>query len=565
MEDLNPDSDNKPDQNTDSPTFFKPSKKKFGLICLLIFVASFVLWQFIDKPPQPKAASNRVSLDGQLVITHGDDFIHHKEAVYYQLDTTSGKFNLHFKEAEPELPRATKVHINGNQSGQTIEVDAAAAGGVTPATDSTAAAAVTSGSKKVLVLMVNFSNDTSQPYTASYANGIMFSNPDSVAAYYKEVSWGSMTVTGDVKGWYTIAANNSSSCDPGTWASQADQAATAAGVNLSAYDYHMYALSSNPACWWSGWAYIPGSQSWVGDGTYGMGPYIAKHELGHNFGTHHASTYNCSENGVRVSLSATLTNCSTDEYGDPNSVMGNSSTHHQTNFALGNYGLLSQANSLDISQSGTYTLKPIEPFNPSGVQAMRVVRSTTGYWAANYFLFELREPFGTYFDNYASTDPAVNGVLVRVVPDYNNLSQSWLVDSTPATNDFSDAALAVGQSVYDPLRDVTFTLQSLSTNGANIKVTFGPKADTTPPSPASALKFTVQKKNFVTLKWTASKDSSVAGYRIYRNGAYLTSVANTTTTFTNATVPSGTYSYYVVAFDASLNFSSPTNTVQVKI
>ena len=91
------------------------------------------------------------------------------------------------------------------------------------------------------------------------------------------------------------------------------------------------------------------------------------HELGHNFGTHHASALSCTANGVRVSLSANAADCTANEYGDPFTVMGASSKYQPTNYARGNFGWLQAANTQTVTAGGDYLLKPIASYDPTGV------------------------------------------------------------------------------------------------------------------------------------------------------------------------------------------------------
>lgn len=59
----------------------------------------------------------------------------------------------------------------------------------------------------------------------------------------------------------------------------------------------------------------------------------------------------------------------------------------------------------------------------------------------------------------------------------------------------------------------------------------------------------------ITLSWAASTDNvGIAGYNIYENNAYLTTVSGTN--FTTTVNSSGSYSYTVVAFDIARNFSA---------
>ena len=103
---------------------------------------------------------------------------------------------------------------------------------------------------------------------------------------------------------------------------------------------------------------------------------------------------------MRVTLSAIMTNCTPNEYGDPFSIMGNGSRRN-TNSSLANFGWFPLANRLDVTTSGDYHLDPL--YATSGVEALRIQRSST-----SYFTIEFRQ--AGPFDTFSSTDPEVNGV-----------------------------------------------------------------------------------------------------------------------------------------------------------
>ena len=171
---------------------------------------------------------------------------------------TRDHWRLQFAEKQPELPRASRVTVQGQRSGNTIVV---AAGGIKAAPGSTSSVAAT-GVKKVAVILFTFSDSEVQPYTPAFAQGVAFTNANSVAAYYGESSWGKLTLSGDVLGWYEIPAK-STSCDWSQWGSEAAAAAEAAGVDLGAYDYRVYAFPSVFACGWGGLSYLSGTESWL--------------------------------------------------------------------------------------------------------------------------------------------------------------------------------------------------------------------------------------------------------------------------------------------------------------
>jgi hypothetical protein len=510
------------------------------------------------------ALGNGASFAGKLVAIHSDRFADEHATFQYGLETAQGVLALHFSGGAPTIPLATEVTVQGQRSGNAILV---ASGGV-KTSGSTGATAPATGAKKVAVILFTFADSTSQPYTPAFAQGVAFTNSNSVAAYYSTVSWGQLSLSGDVFGWYQLR-DKSTTCDYSTWASDADAAAKAAAVDLSAYDYHVYAFPTVSACGWAGLSYMPGTQAWL-NGPSGMTLHAMAHELGHNLGTHHANSYYCTENGVAVSLSANVANCTSQEYGDPFSVMGNYSSlshYEHTNFARGNLGWLKAANTLDVTSSGTYTLGAVEPPDPTGVIALRVRRDSS-----TYFLLELRQP-SSAFDTFSSTDPAVTGVTIRIVPAYTTLAQSELVDATPSTPGYlNDAALAVGRSLYDPLSKVTFTTVAITSSGATVEVTFGSgttqpsgPTDTTPPTAPTNLAGSHQgNKPRIALSWNAATDNvGVAEYDIYRDGVLAATVSGTMLSFTDTKVPKGTNVYYVVARDAAGNTSAPSNAVTI--
>lgn len=517
--------------------------------------------------PSPTSASSNNSapgsraFEGRLVSRHGDTFSAVKPRFQYMLKRDDGtQLELEFgDERKPSASPGARVRVKGVRRGDQVAV---AADSIETVSGPTVPSAATALTKKVAVVLVKFSKK-GPPYTPAYAEGIAFTNPDSVASYYAETSGGGVSLTGDVFGWYTIPDTNAT-CSYGTWAASANTAAAAAGVDLSAYDNVVYAFPSTSACGWTGLAHMPGRSSWL-NGSGGMGLYTMAHELGHNFGTHHASSLSCTESGVRVSLSASSTNCTASEYGDPFSIMG-ASTRWHTNVALGNFGWLQPANTLDVTSSGDYLLKPIESYDTAAVQSLRIARSSS-----SYLTLELRQSGLSAFDVFSASDPVVNGVSVRVAAPYTTRSQSKLVDATPSTASFWDGALAVGRTLVDPVTGASITTLGVSPAGAMVRVDLDPPDDgggTTPapdsvaPTAPSALTATMSKGKKVALAWSPSSDNvGVSGYRIYRNGSQLTTTSGTSFTDTLSGKPSATY--YVVAYDAAGNVSPPSASASI--
>ncbi len=266
--------------------------------------------------------------------------------------------------------------------------------------------------KKVAIVAFNFLNNTSQPITTDELKRKFFTNTDSVNAYYKEISNGQWEIQGrdhidgDVYGWVTINANTGT-CDYSGWVTLANQALSAQGVNLTGYTNVQYVFpGTGSGCGWVGLGYVNGGTTWVVGESFRT--HVSGHELGHNFGFQHASSYGC---GVASSIAGT---CTPSEYGDQNDIMGAPNPRHTNTYNKSKYWL-QPAQIVTATAPGTYTIEPSET-NTTGIKAVRIKRPfmTGGTLISDgYDQLECRTPYS--FDNYAPTDQSVTGVTVRLV------------------------------------------------------------------------------------------------------------------------------------------------------
>jgi chitodextrinase len=500
------------------------------------------------------AAGVAPSYTGELESMHGDAFsAGHSVNNRLLLKTADRKYLLAFDGRGPQDLVGQRVTVRGSVNSSKISVSSlelAAAGG-TGSKGTGTSTTVASTTKNVAVLLFNFQNDTRQPYTPAFASGVMFSNAASVANYFAEESFGQYAVSGAVFGWYTIPYDNTG-CSYSTWATAARAAATAAGVALGSYSNFVYAFPSASGCGWSGLAYLPGTETWNNNS---MSLRTNAHELSHNFGVHHASTISCTESGVRVALSSNSANCSLSEYGDPFTVMGAAQTRQSHAEHKAQMTWVPTGERLDVTAAGTYTVGVDEQSSASP----KVVRVARAGATNQYFYLDFRQPFGSYFDNFSSSDPAVTGVTIRVAPDYSTRSQSWLVDTTPGTASYGDAPLAVGQTFSDPLSRVTITTINVSATAATVSISLtggGPSVDTQVPTAPTNLVATGSGSMTMALSWSAATDNvGVAGYRVSRNGSQVATTSGTSWNDAGLT-PATTYAYSLVAYDAAGNVST---------
>ena len=514
--------------------------RRLGLL-VAVLVTSLLL------PSAAAAGSGWKSLEGTLVVAHGEDYSKGapRSVWFTRLRTASGEVALSFAGKRPDgFLNGAKVRVRGQLAGGTLAVGSARA----DAQVTQAVAAVT-GEKRLAVLLLKFAATDPEPYTVAGAQAATFTNGNSVANYFAEESYGLMTVAGDVFGYYTISINTST-CDYTDIGNKARAAATAAGINLANYTQIQYVHNFLSSCGWSGLAYVPGRDSWLNQA---LNLRVSSHELSHNFGVHHASTMSCTDGGVRVSLSSNSANCSSNEYGDPFTVMGSASTRHTHNQQLASMGWITGGALQTITTGGTYTVGAAENVNATAPRGVRIPRGSTGTW----FYLELRQPFGTYFDNFSTSDPAVNGVTVRLSYDWSTIIQSQLIDTTPGTSGFGDAPLAVGQSFWDPLSGVTVTTVSVAAGVATVNVSWG--ADTVAPSAPGNVQVASTGSTTARVSWTAATDNvGVTGYEVWRDGVLRGTV--TTTQFNDTGLTGNqTYQYSVIARDGAGNASAPAN------
>jgi chitodextrinase len=495
-----------------------------------------LLLLLVVVPPALAATASHVQLDGTLELVLGEDLDSGTATYQYHLRTDRETLRLTFAGDAPEgFVNGARVRVQGHRFGAAT----LAADGGTPGTAVLASAPTWNGPRRLAVVMINFSNNATKPFTRSYVNGVIFANPNSVRAYFAEESGGAVQLAGTTFDWMKIPVSNST-CDFGAWEAAGKAGLQARGVDLASYTNFMFVFPQSNACAWRGLGYVPGPTTWL-NGTPSL--RTAAHELAHNFGVHHASTLRCTSSGVRVALSTT---CTRSEYGDPFTTMGAASTRHNDTLARVQMGYLPASATRTITANGTYTIT--KSFAFSGVRVLGIPRGD-GSW----FYLDYRRPYGTYFDNYSSTSGAVTGVAVRLAKGWSTITQSGLIDMVPSTTTFADAPLKSGRTFKDYAKGITITVSSLTTSTATVVIKL--PADTVAPTTPGALHATAVTTTSVAMAWTAATDNrAVASYRIARGGTTVATVPAASTSWTDAALVGATsYTWTVRAVDGAGN------------
>jgi hypothetical protein len=435
------------------------------------------------SPASPmQRAKSAVEIEGRLAIAHSDDFIAGTGTFLFEVHEDSGRVSkLALSFVPPSLKGGMRVIVSGALAadGASIAPSLITITGAAPMRRGDGADTEMKAAhvNKVLVIMAYYNDAAGPPaYLQSTAQAVMVSNTNSVSNFYNEASYGQETLQVTVTPWIKIgmATPGSGTCPWSNIGTASDTAATAAGYNTANYDYIVHLMNSwtGSNCGFSGLAYV-GFPHWSYiNGTGSFGTSVVAHEMGHNFGLWHAGSLRCTGVPVGCGGSGQVA-----EYGDPFDTMGNQRAAHFNATQKYYLGWFS-ATQTKTHSSGThtYTLAPIE----IGGGVLYGVQIPTSNPNRTYWL-EYRQPLGA-FDNFAFPD---NGVQVRVEYPFEASSGSddtEILDMTPGTATFNDAALLVGQQFTDASTGVTLNVQSYVAGAAGnvvVQVTTAGGAATT--------------------------------------------------------------------------------------
>ena len=472
----------------------------------------------VSLPPGVRDyVEEQVEVEGELEVLHEDR--RDGSRYLYFLEGIEGRLSLHFAADPPELLTGARVRVRG------VRVNAALALGSDGGSVQTLSSALpnTLGEQRTLVILVNFLDNPTEPYTPEYAQSVVFGT---TSQFFLENSFEQTWLTGDVVGWVTIALS-STVCDTYGIATQAQLATSAAGVNLAAYAHYVYAFPQNYACFFWGRSTLGGSpsQAWI-NGDFELG--VTAHEFGHGLGLWHSHSMDCG--------AATLgSSCTAYEYGDTLDMMGASSFAHFNAFQKERLDWLNSATSPPITTvltSGTYTLETYE-LAGSGPKTLKILKSTdpsTGQ--RTWYYVQSRQAIG--FDGgLAGNTNVLNGVLIHFGTESNGNS-SYLLDMTPESGssiylDWRDPALVVGQSFADPDAGVTMTTEWVSAIGAAVTVRFDVAVTVSTNQPSYTRNQSVSVKATVSSGGSPVANAAVTFTITKSTGALVTATATTGT------------------------------------
>jgi len=446
------------------------AKQRYDLLLTLAATSPQAVPQYFLPPgvaeKLPSSAQPYIETDadetGTLETVVEDYADSHK--LRFFLDTGTEKLEVYFVAgASPHLLSGTRIRGRGKRLDNVLLLGATATGG--PASDAVQVLSLSSpdtfGAQSTAVLLLNFVDNTSTPFAFDDVRDVVFST---VSNFDLENSQNQTWLTGDVFGWITLPISVTTCPNLPEFAATAQQAATAAGLDLSSYSRFVYIFPQN-ACLWLGEATLGGapSQAFI-NGSPVL--EVIGHEMGHNFGLYHSHSLDCG--GTTLG-----TNCQVVEYGDLFDIMGDVTASHFNAFQKERLGWLNYGISQPITtvtSGGVYTVTPYE--SGFGVKALKVLQSTDALTGLHtWYYIEYRQLIG--FDAPLAVYPAATtGVLIHSGSEADPNS-SLLLNMNPQ-NGFENAALGVGESFVDPGSGVSITTKSADASGATVDIEFGP-------------------------------------------------------------------------------------------
>lgn len=319
------------------------------------------------------------------------------------------------------------------------------------------------GQKRALVMATHWS-DATPADPAAVQQATLGNSYPSLRTYLQEVSDGALDLTGDMLTGIDLGPRPTG-CDSTAIRNSARTAVLAQGVDPDTYDYLFVDISRQSACAWEGLASQPGN--WILSNGVGYKTWMWTHEFGHNLGFSHSDTLKACP--VTGNVTQVNSSCTVSGGDDPTDTMGGGGMHlypvDYRQFA----GWIPDSQVLKVTSGGSYQLGVL---GGNGAQEYRLARGDGSYLSLEY-----RRATPPY-DDYVSSDPLVNGVIVRIVTSGSTV-HNRLVDATPATSTTDDAPLAAGRTLADEVADAAVMVCAVDAQGADLRIAVG---STTPPS-----------------------------------------------------------------------------------
>ena len=403
----------------------------------------------IDAAMQSREATLRGTLE--VLCAHEEDEPGYKE---YYLHTAGQQIRLWGAESLADYQSGTELTVRGllGPQGLNTTADAIVVHSTPDEGGEDDEGISVQAVRRVLVLNVNFNDRVQQPWSITTARNLFNTN---ISNWFSQGSYGQVTIAADVLGWYTLNTT-STTCNSGNWATLAQNRARQAGYNPDNYQHVVIAFPRVPACGWAGLGQVPGKLTWLNNA---MNLSVAVHELGHNLGLAHSKSQRCSTGPLTGS-------CTTTEYGDRYDTMGSGGQAHFHASYRAHLGWIPSGSRRTLTPSvGSATVALVPASSSTGTRLLRVQRRGR----SDYLHVEVRNSSG-YDSVLSQYGNLMNGVAIYVG---TSLRDQKVVDFTYNTSSAGDAAVRLGNTLYDYVGDVAIVSWYRSSGQTVVYVQYG--------------------------------------------------------------------------------------------
>ncbi|MBN9658172.1 MAG: hypothetical protein J0H49_08330 [Acidobacteria bacterium] len=422
--------------------------------------------------------------EGPAEVSVADDIEHGASTTIYRF-RRDGLDVLAYQQSSPALQVqcGDRVRVEGVRLGDTMAVNRALVTG----RGADGASCSTSGEQRVAVILARFPGSSAQLPAVSSVQRMMFDESAlSVNTWYREMSYGKISLSGQVFGPYTL--DRAYTCAESNQLRTAGIRAADRDINFQQFDRYVLIFPYIPGCSWGGMGSLGCSDlqsedgtvqaSWVWmnyGGSLGALQNLLMHEFGHNLRLGHSRLLRF----PGTALEADDFRAVPVEYGDSTAMMGESRLGDFAAVQKTQLGWLEQGTDvLSVEGEGSFKIAPLG--NDSGTRALRVRRkAASDQWL---WLEHRRWREGSITEGQNRTSAGMNGVLIRLEAAPN---ETWtnLLDLSPPSLDEarldsgvgsgSQMELQPGATWVDPHSDLAIHAGEIGPDGIEVTVTYG--------------------------------------------------------------------------------------------
>ncbi|MBM3233055.1 hypothetical protein FJZ18_02725 [Candidatus Pacearchaeota archaeon] len=345
------------------------------------------------------------------------------------------------------------------------------------------------GKQRVLVIVSKIEG-VPAPTSVEEARKVVF---EEVQGFYDDTSYGKTELIGKVIGPYDLKYSEDNKCNEIKLLLK--EAFNRKDIESFDYDRLILAVPCTPGCNCAGGSgtvgkmmnyelpngkYANFSASW----DFVFSKFVVSHELGHNFGAHHANKYECRKDAADYSgleVYGPAKSCENMEYGDSYDVMGGGGSFNAPHRSEA--GWLSPENTKTIEE-GTFVLRPLnKKVSPGTLQQIRIpVNFESGFYFPPeniFYTVELKLPSKedklsapTVFLHLAKGSDDGSFTFLQTTLFEPSATSETIInpDGTQIKEIQTHNSLKILSPYIDPWNGVQISLVSISEEGAEIKV-----------------------------------------------------------------------------------------------